>query len=569
MFRMTVWTILLVGIVLGVTLKLEQTTSRAGRSQTDFRTDETAPISLFGPRFLAAELVCTTGDQGQAEVPAASIVVGQAMALATILQHVQFCAVPLHDMHFVKFGEIRAANFGGHPISPESPEISDPGAGTTPGYVIETYVTDGANQIVKIIWRVQFDGDYFHWYQAQILPALPADTASVAQPSNVPPSRTLSGYISGRDVDEDHLLVRIYPRYGQVVEIDAKQFREQGGSVPRRGDRDDYDFDVVQEGDRLILVGLRPHPPGDTTVAKPEEDLSWMDPDPANPLEQPDEGLPPPPLPKAKVRVTAEVGEDTDQYVGDNVDDTDNVDDGRPSVMTPTTPTTSAKPKKVALVLDAGDKYQLFPVPIADLMAGVTDKVAAWLRSVGFQVHRYSQFWGNTERPFKNKANLMLVLQQQVASLRSGDSFFLFVGAHSNPDSFALYDADGKNSEQVYWDEIAHALALVSDGVNVTVMLDGCKCGGAVKQFTYKPTTIITATDETHVEGGLKYITDLFAEDFLEAFEPKNKVKADLNGDGEVSLYEAFQWAKKQTWFKNPQYVEFTPQSQEPPPLPK
>lgn len=112
-----------------------------------------------------------TGDSGQAEVPASQIVVGQPMPLPVLLGHVK-CAVTLHDFRFERWGEIRPASFEGYPVQPWTKEVAGPQPGqTTEGWVVDTYAynRDGT-QHVRITFRVQADGDYLHWYSAEILP---------------------------------------------------------------------------------------------------------------------------------------------------------------------------------------------------------------------------------------------------------------------------------------------------------------------------------------------------------------------------------------------------------------
>ena len=93
------------------------------------------------------------------------------MPLRDILGHTQYCAIPGHEFRFDRFGTVRRAIFGAIPLMPDTAEVSAAGPGTVRGYVIETYAFDGSGQYVKITWRVQSDGDWFHWKDAEVLPA--------------------------------------------------------------------------------------------------------------------------------------------------------------------------------------------------------------------------------------------------------------------------------------------------------------------------------------------------------------------------------------------------------------
>jgi hypothetical protein len=124
------------------------------------------PLSLDS----APQATCTTGDQGQLEVMASKVQLGVDMPLREILGHTQYCAVPGHEFRFDRFGSVRRAIFGAKPLMPDTPEVSVATPTTVAGYVIETYAFDGSGQYVKITWRVQADGDWFHWKDAEILP---------------------------------------------------------------------------------------------------------------------------------------------------------------------------------------------------------------------------------------------------------------------------------------------------------------------------------------------------------------------------------------------------------------
>ena len=123
------------------------------------------------PEVIEPAECAVTGDFGQAEVPAAQIVVGQPMPLPVLLGHVK-CAVALHDFRFERWGEIRPASFEGYPVQPWTKEVAGPQPGqTTEGWVVDTFAQNrDGTQHVRITFRVQADGDYLHWYSAEILP---------------------------------------------------------------------------------------------------------------------------------------------------------------------------------------------------------------------------------------------------------------------------------------------------------------------------------------------------------------------------------------------------------------
>jgi hypothetical protein len=139
--------------------------SPGGGAGTAGGTDD-GPLALDA----APQTTCTTGDQGQLEIMASKVQVGVDMPLRDILGHTQYCAIPGHEFRFDRFGTVRRAIFGAIPLMPDSPEVTTAGPGTVRGYVIETYAFDGSGQSVKITWRVQSDGDWFHWKDAEVLP---------------------------------------------------------------------------------------------------------------------------------------------------------------------------------------------------------------------------------------------------------------------------------------------------------------------------------------------------------------------------------------------------------------
>lgn len=239
-----------------------------------------------------------------------------------------------------------------------------------------------------------------------------------------------------------------------------------------------------------------------------------------------------------------------------------------PEQPAPQNPCQEEPPKKYALVLDAGDKdkggisvklkWPLLDIEfddIADNMAADADGMERVLEKKSYDVDRYSNYWGNRKES-ATKAKLQAMIGVYAQKLRPCDELFIFISAHGWNDGFSLYDSSGNGGHEwiTFRHELGQWLTRLPNGVKVTVMIDSCRSGGAIRHLRGANRTIITSTDaKTETPDGQGW-TDSFTDDFLEAFDDVDG--ADRDGDGEVSWREAYEYAKEQGEEYNPQYHE-------------
>ena len=198
-------------------------------------------------------------------------------------------------------------------------------------------------------------------------------------------------------------------------------------------------------------------------------------------------------------------------------------------------------PKKVALLYDGGDENSTLFGTSADEMSADADGMASAMGARGFDVHRVSQYWGNSH-PFLHATRLAnFQLEALICSfnLHPGDEFFLYIDAHASRNAFGIFNPDGSGQYYwILWSELAEILKkCVPISVNLVVMIDGCEAGGAITPLDRPGGTIITASDDEHKTPTGSGVTDNFTEDFLQSGFGSNPSK---------SLKDAFEFAKKE-----------------------
>ena len=121
-------------------------------------------------------------------------------------------------------------------------------------------------------------------------------------------------------------------------------------------------------------------------------------------------------------------------------------------------------------------------------------------------------------------------LEWAIESLRPGDLLVIFSCVHTRAPFFI--DA------ALPYSEIDKILSLAPDEATIAVVIEGCQSGAAVKWLKHAD-VVYTSTDEREFcFGGFIHL-------FVDALgrNPTAMREADLNGDGRVTLGEAFEYA--------------------------
>jgi hypothetical protein len=194
-----------------------------------------------------------------------------------------------------------------------------------------------------------------------------------------------------------------------------------------------------------------------------------------------------------------------------------------------------------ALVIDGGAaKNNADSRSDANDLADDAEAIARWLNWRGFEVYRYSQYWGNNIPAFAKEKNIKggpqstrekavkkqlrtvfeafaraftpccTAIEEEKVSFESL-CFFVSIHAHANKNGFSLYDPRGNGeSYTITWQELFDFICNIPgqielpDCVGLTFLIDTCHSGAAVaaadgscmtksKSSATKPNQIITA----------------------------------------------------------------------------
>ncbi len=121
-------------------------------------------------------------------------------------------------------------------------------------------------------------------------------------------------------------------------------------------------------------------------------------------------------------------------------------------------------------------------------------------------------------------------LRWMVRSLKPGDLLVLLACAHTRAPF--LIDA------VISYAELDKIFALAPEEATIVVILEGCQSGAAVKFLDHADVVYTSCSEKEFCFGGFIHL-------FIDALgrNPKAFQKADLNGDGKVTLGEAFEYA--------------------------
>ena len=212
---------------------------------------------------------------------------------------------------------------------------------------------------------------------------------------------------------------------------------------------------------------------------------------------------------------------------------------------------------KTALVADGGDKKGMlegagigllkYSYIAGDLAEGNADPAADYLDSNGFDVDRYSQYWGNSHPYFENGQELLDTITgygQYYTDLGPPDSvcdeFFIYITAHGYADNgaFEIHPPDGSgNFSVVAYSQVYEALKSFPEWTKVTVFFDNCYGGAAISQHQALldevagrlcALTVITSVDGAHSAWAPSTVHDSGTQDFMEGSDK------DHDGDGNV-----------------------------------
>lgn len=174
-------------------------------------------------------------------------------------------------------------------------------------------------------------------------------------------------------------------------------------------------------------------------------------------------------------------------------------------------------------------------------MARDADSIALWLIDNGFKGIRRSQYGKSAHPPTANKYELQEIILDYKDKLKCPPGvqccheLFIYINAHGAAEGFEIHDRTGKSSPSnpFYDDDLVKVLKELPDCVKLTIFLDVCYSGGAIKWF--KPlcekfgkcgVTIITACDaDSETLAGVNI--DSATEDFMEGASKDN------DGDGD------------------------------------
>lgn len=159
-------------------------------------------------------------------------------------------------------------------------------------------------------------------------------------------------------------------------------------------------------------------------------------------------------------------------------------------------------------------------------------------------------------------------------SIKSNDHFFLFVidhGGHDDKGSYiCLWTGDSEENEQsrLYSSELLNMLQQLSDrNILKSAVMAQCYSGGFIESLRDAGFVIATATKENELSSAMNgWNFDNFAYNWTCGMNGKDELKhtvyADSDGDGHVSMKEAFNFAAARYTggTEHPQYASVPPQ---------
>ena len=170
------------------------------------------------------------------------------------------------------------------------------------------------------------------------------------------------------------------------------------------------------------------------------------------------------------------------------------------------------------------------------------------------------------------KANIQSTFNQIARVINDDDQLLVFVTDHGGSDGTSQSHIILWNKEKLYDYELANMLLpFVMKYVNINVVLGQCYSGGFIDNLSRSGTVISTACKEN--ESSSAFVNKNYDEFLyhwtvaINGAEPNGmKVNADADGDGLVSMEEAFNYAKQHdsfNYYYNSEHPQFsaTPKS--------
>jgi hypothetical protein len=196
----------------------------------------------------------------------------------------------------------------------------------------------------------------------------------------------------------------------------------------------------------------------------------------------------------------------------------------------------AAAGRKIALVIDGGNRQRDWTEPFARKLDADTLAVADALSEQGYDIRRFGGYKG-TVTPAARIADVTREIARIANEVAPGDEVVLFLNGHgTRAGEFVLIGRDGSRDLLKYSD-LSASLAAIRSDVPVRVIIDACFSGTAVAPLSLRDNTIVTtATDATHTAPGGLDSRPTFSAVIAAAAKD---AAADLDGDGTVTLDEA------------------------------
>lgn len=152
------------------------------------------------------------------------------------------------------------------------------------------------------------------------------------------------------------------------------------------------------------------------------------------------------------------------------------------------------------------------------------------------------------------KDNISTVFNQLQANVQSGDELFVFVTDHGNADgSLCLWG----NNENITVSQFCAEVNKIPTCVRTYVLMGQCHSGAYIEPLSAQNRVIATACTASELSTGYAQYYDYFLHYWTYAIN--NESAGDSNGDGRVSIREAFEYASRmvtanQNCSEHPQY---------------